>query len=275
MRILWPRGRCPTRSLRRRAAGVVLALVAVGCAGEPSGPVRWEPGAGAAATVRVVVAPSNLAVQMPPDVDLFVEPVERELIRHFQARGARLAVIFEPDAWALWRDSTAALLTSEPGEVGLDAAAAAFAVALRPHADYDLLVLPSLVFREARVVGRLVEWDGVRRRLAVRPAEVPTIEGYTTGWEGRFTGLSLHVMLLTPEGSRVFQGWGGIDVVHEAIVSRGESRGDPALLPDGEATPDAERVAQAVSLALEPYTLPSPKGSRGLFGRRAPVGATP
>jgi hypothetical protein len=187
---------------------------------------------------------------------LFVEPVQLELIRYFQERRARVAVIFEPDAWGLWRDSTAALVTAEPGEIGLDAAAGAFAVALRPHADYDLLVLPSLVFREARVVGRLVEWDGVRRRLAVRPAEVPTIEGYTTGWAGRFTGLSLHVMVLTPEGSQVFQGWGGIDVVHEAIVSRGESRGDPALLPEGDATADAEYVAEAVALALESYVLP-------------------
>jgi hypothetical protein len=231
--------------------------------------VQWEPDAGGAATVRVVVAPSNLAVQMPPDVDLFVEPVQHELIRYFQAHRARVAVIFEPDAWALWRVSTATLLTSEPGEVGLDAAAAAFAVALRPHADYDLLVLPSLVFREARVVGRLVEWDGVRRRLAVRPAEVPTIEGYTTGWNGRFTGLSLHVMLLTPEGSRVFQGWGGIDLVHEAVVSRGESRADPALLPDGEATPDAGYVAEAVALALDSYVLPGRQRSQAPKARAA------
>jgi hypothetical protein len=264
------------RSARRRAAVAVLALVAAGCASERSRTVQWAPDAGGAATVRVVIAPANLAVQMPPDVDLFVEPVQNELIRHFQARRARVALIFEPDAWALWRDSTAALVTSEPGEVGIDAAAGAFAVALRPHADYDLLVLPSLVFREARVVGRLVEWDGVRRRLAVRPSGVPTLEGYTTGWEGRFTGLSLHVMLLTPEGSRVFQGWGGIDVVHEAIVSRGESRGDPALLPEGEARPDAEYVAEAVDLALESYTLPGRRRSGGgLLGRGTPISATP
>ena len=55
------------RSVGRRAAAAVLALVAAGCAGERSRSVQWEPDPSGAATVRVVIAPSNLAVQMPPD----------------------------------------------------------------------------------------------------------------------------------------------------------------------------------------------------------------
>ena len=54
---------------------------------------------------RVVVAPLNLALRLPPELEDGVRPVRDEIIRYLQERDARVAVIWPSDAWELWRES--------------------------------------------------------------------------------------------------------------------------------------------------------------------------
>ena len=76
-----------------------------------------------------------------------------------------------------------------------------------------MLVVPSLVYREARFEGGSVRWDGVRRRISRRgSAQAPD-----TDWAfaGTITGVSLHLLVFDAQGSELGQGWGGLDLAHE------------------------------------------------------------
>jgi len=226
---------------------------------------------GAPSALRVAVAPLNLPVELAPDLEDAVDPVAAEIIRYLQTRGARVAVIFAPDAWTLWQESAAAIQTDREGAPDLLETARAFSVALDAHADYDLLVLPSLVFREAKVVGRFAHWDGVRRRVRFRtrsggpigwakPIPDPILSGDVGAtaatereWRGRITGLSLHALLFTPEGRGVFQGFGGLDLVHDAVQEREGSADPPLLRLHASLLANGDHVREGIAQALDPY----------------------
>jgi hypothetical protein len=202
--------------------------------------------------VRVVVAPLNLALRLAPDLEDAVEPVEAEIIRYLQFQGAKVAVIWPPDAWALWRGSMETVRASESLELNLETASRAFTRELSEHADFDLLVMPSLVYRKASVEGRTARWDGVRRKISVRTRTASGGSVVSAEWKGRITALSLHALVFTPEGHAVFQGWGGLDVVHDAVLEPGGNAGRSFLQLQRELLEKPEHVREGVGLALEP-----------------------
>ncbi len=237
----------------------VFALLATAaCA--PSSVVRWEPGEAADGEVRVAIAPMNLMVALAPDFERSTATVEQELIEYFQARKAHVAIVHRADAWALWRDVVATIQHSEGIELDFDTAARLFVSAVAEHGDFDLFVMPSLVFREARATGRYARWDGVRRaihfydRSAARGAELDDSE-----WKSRLSALSLHVLLYTPQGEELFQGWGGLDVVHDPVVGRGQVADRPTLRLRRELLENPEFVREGIALALNDYELEAPR----------------
>jgi hypothetical protein len=193
------------------------------------------------------------------------------VIRYLQGHGARVAVIWAPDAWALWRDTAAAVQAAGRDRPEVAEVAAAFARALADHADYDLIVFPSLVYRDARVEGRVAYWDGVRRRIRFRArsgvalGRTPPIPdpmastdpgaagGVVPGWRGRITGLSLHALVFTPDGRGVFQGFGGLDLVHDAVREREGSPEPPELHLHANLLENTDHVREGIAVALDPY----------------------
>jgi hypothetical protein len=246
-----------------------LALWAAGCRSAPPRMVEFERGDPSAP--RVVVAPMNLAVPLAADLEDAVEPVGDELIRYLQARGVRVAVVWDPDAAMLWRDAAESVQAASDAPAEFARVAAVFSRALARHADYDLLVLPSLVFREARVKGRFAHWDGVRRRLRVRvragsprgraqpiPDPIDSTDRASAGpvtpdWRGHITGVSIHTLVLTPEGRAVFQGFGGLDLVHDPVKEREGSDEPPVLHLHSTVLKSGEHVREGIALALDPY----------------------
>jgi hypothetical protein len=226
---------------------------------------------GAPSALRVAVAPLNLPVELAPDLEDAVDPVAAEIIRYLQTRGARVAVIFAPDAWTLWQESAAAIQADREAPPELLETARAFSLALTAHADYDLLVLPSLVFRDAKVLGRFAHWDGVRRRIRFRaragvaqgraqPIPDPMTSGDSGAtaatereWRGRITGLSLHALVFTHEGRGAFQGFGGLDLVHDAVQEREGSPDPPLLRLHSSLLQNGDHVREGVARALDPY----------------------
>ena len=258
--------------MRGRARLLFLAAIAALAAGCRSPQTRaLEFGSGAAGSTRVVVAPLNLPVQLSPDLEDAVDPVSAEMIRYLQGRGTRVAVIWAPDAWSLWRDSTAALQASGRPAPDIAEVAATFSHSLADHADYDLIVFPSLVYRDARVTGRFAQWDGVKRRIRFRARtgvavgraqavpdplfskEQSADAGEVPGWRGRITGLSLHTLVFTPEGRAVYQGFGGLDLVHDAVQQSEGSPEPPVLQLHPNLLENADHVREGVALALDPY----------------------
>ena len=241
------------------AALAGLIVSSAGCGTLQPGALRWDDDGSAAGSVRVVVAPLNLAVRLARDLEEAVEPVEAEIIRYFQSHGARVAVIWPSDARWLWQDSVAAIQGRESLAPALETAARVFVRELTEHADFDLLVMPSLVYRQARVTGRHASWDGVRRRVTLHTRTVTGENLHTMDWRGRITGLSLHTLVFTPEGRRVFQGWGGIDLVHDAVLTQEGSHERSFLRLQRQLIENHEHVREGVALALEQDAFTSPR----------------
>jgi hypothetical protein len=216
----------------RRVAQTCLVLAAFACASAPVSHLR--PGAS-----RVVVAPLNLGLRTPDELQGSEAPVWNELVSYLHAQDERVRIVDAVDAAELWQEALADLEHSgsalEPR-----AAAARFAARLREHADYDVLVMPSLVLRRARVGGKRVSWDGTRRSLPVRarvPADLAVGFGAAgSGYTGTVAAASLYVALLGPDGRTIFEGLAGLDVIQELVKGkrswsespwRLETRSDP------------------------------------------------
>jgi hypothetical protein len=248
-----------------RARGPLVAALAglvawgLGCGNLQPRASRWDDDASAAGSVRVVVAPLNLALRLAPDLEDAVEPVGEEIIRYLQSHGAKVAVIWPPDAWSLWRASMQAIQGSESLTLDLETAARVFVRELTEHADFDLLLMPSLVYRKARVNGRVARWDGVRRKISVRTRTPTGASVVAAEWQGRITALSLHALVFTPEGRRVFQGWGGLDLVHDAVLEREGNPGRAFLRLQRQLLESPEHVREGVALALERDAFTSPR----------------
>lgn len=241
------------------SAMVAVSVGGAGCLTASSPNVIWQEEPRGPGSARVVVAPLNLALRLDLDLEEVVEPVADEIIRHLQSLGARVAVIWPPDAWSLWRDSMAAAGGEERHAPDLETAAAAFVRALSEHAEFDLAVMPALVYREARVVGRYARWDGVRRRVSVLTRATGDPDVPAAGWKGRITGLSLHVLAYTPDGRRTHQGWGGIDLVHDAVVAPGGSPGHSFLRLQKDLLGNPDHIHQGVALAFDRSVMPGPR----------------
>jgi len=209
---------------------------------------------------RVVMAPLNLAVRLPPVLEDAVEPVETEMIHYFQERDTRVAVIWPPDAWDLWRDSVAVVSGSGRAGRRFDEAVGRFVRELADHADFQLFVLPSLVYRGARVRGRTAQWDGVRRRVTARGVasaraglDDPGSEAGDANWTGEIPAMSLHVLVFTPDGRKVYEGWGGLALTHAPTLSSGRRFGGQSLALQPEFFSDRGQIREGIAVALDPY----------------------
>lgn len=247
------------RPMRWNSVLVGLAAVCwlgqLGCAGSPSGKRLIQ------GSRHIAVAPMNLAVRLPPALEDAVEPVQAELIRYLQSRDGRVALIWPPDAWGLWRESVAAVSRSGPEERHFQEASSFFARELTDHADFQLLVMPSLVVRGARVRGRTAQWDGVRRRITTRLLPMaraglpdPGTEAGDAHWEGEIPALSLHVLVFRPDGEKVYEGWGGIALTHAAMLSSVQRYGDRSLVLAPAFFENRELIREGIGVALDPYS---------------------
>lgn len=200
---------------------------------------------------RVVVAPLNLAVRAPADLAGKGDPVWSELLSYFQERDRQVAVLNTISAERLWLQAMDAIDVSA-GSAALRAAEARFARELARHREYDLLVIPSLVLRPGHLSGTHAFWDGVQREVPNAAilvgsglADVVGPGGVVSGGlRGKVAAVSLHVTLLRSDGSELFEGLGGLDVLQEArregvwgtrlrFVTRSEPFSDPEAVREG------------------------------------------
>ena len=158
-------------AVRLSSLFLVIAMLAFSACATPPQP---EPEAAASdAHVRVVVAPLNLAVRAPTQIEGKGDRVWEELLHYFQARDRDVATLSPISAERLWLEGMLDLDFSNRS-LALQIARSRFAVALAAHYDYDVLVIPSLVLRAGHLRGHHASWDGVQR-------VVPKSAGVTLG----------------------------------------------------------------------------------------------
>ena len=246
------------RTSRIGAALLLAILLLSGCRSSAPRVVEVD---GASGALRVVVAPMNLAVPLGPDLQDAVDPVVAELVAYLRDSGVRVAVIWGPDAIALWAGVETGLTQEGKPLPPVEQIASGFARAVAAESPYDVLLIPSLVYRDARVAGRVAIWDGVQRRIRftlepskVAPQAVDAESRITQGprkFEGKITGLSMHALVLSPRGELTFQGFGGLDLVHD--IREGEGGKESVLRLQARPLDDHEHLREGIALALDPY----------------------
>jgi len=239
------------------SALLTATLAALACA--PTRTTRGDETAVVLRPGRLVVAPFNLALRAPAELSGIDEPVYYELLRYVQAEDRQVSVIPRADAELVWADAIAELEQSEAGP-DLRTASARFALRLGDHGDYDFLLMPALVLRSARLHGNQASWDGVRRALPVRVAPMdgaltetypPGVGPEVRGLRGRVPAVSLHVAVLRSDGRFVHEGFGGLDLIHEAVPDRRTQSAVWRLVTRSKPFGDREHLRQGIALAFE------------------------
>jgi hypothetical protein len=103
---------------------------------------------------------------------------------------------------------------------------------------FDALVLPEIVIRPAELNGQLARWDGV---LRVPPGSA----GWR--WSGKTNAASLRVQIFAADGERIFEGFGGLDVLFRPVIS--ESR----MVPMEDLLANSQNLREGVAVAFHPY----------------------
>jgi tetratricopeptide (TPR) repeat protein len=118
---------------------------------------------------------------------------------------------------------------------------------LKGQANYDIVLIPAVVSRTAKLAGQMAVWDNVKTRL--------TIKGFGSGesmeWSGSRLGLSLELDAYDANGNWVFTSYGGISIPYAINTREAVNELKPRLF---EAKKDQDTLQKGVEVALEPLT---------------------
>ncbi len=227
--------------------------------------------AGSPDVEAVVLLPLNAVVPLPVEFESVAERVEAEIRRYLaEAHGRRVATPSPEECRQLWVRSVEEVEAQPDAPKGFEAAVRVLTMKLRRRYALDALVIPSLIYRPARMNGHKVSWDGVSRTLRVLnpPGSFGSIV-VSTSFAGQTQAVSLHVLAFDPEGEKVFESFGGLDLAHDVEIwgrSRSQVQWNYLLRP--ELHEDRELLREGVALAFDPYLTRSDRAIEGIGQRR-------
>ena len=245
-------------------AVALLAAVAVACASKAPTSAIAPGHEGAPGVQRFLLVPANLLLALRPELEGGVEPVQAEIAGYLEQQGREVERISLPDARRLWEQSVAELAGSGAA-LDFPKAAEGFTRKLGEGRDFQALVIPSLLLQKVVVRHRGAEWDGVERRVRVvntprraagRNSDV-LVDGLAAGSLNASVAVSsLHLMVLTREGRRIFEGRGGLEFLQEVDLAQATKTFSFEIKPRGDLFQDREILREAVEVAFTPYLPP-------------------
>jgi hypothetical protein len=246
------------------AFAVLLTLAAVlfGCASDPENTLA--PGhEGAPGVKRFFVCAPNTVIALPAELQaetgVLREQVDAYL--HWHDRESQWINLYDSK-----REWTEAIRVAKQ-QGAIEKAPVLFAQALGKLYDFDAIVMPSILLHKTRATDGYAAWDEVGRRMKVVNApRRPPVRGQNTladgiafgGVTGEVLVTSVHVLVYSREGERVFEGRGGIAFVHDADMAAAMKKytWEPRMRdPAG----DVDAMREGVAIAFHPY-LVKPEG---------------
>lgn len=243
-----------TRPVPRARAAVVAALtvtlLGAGCAGSNK-VARGH--AGASAVSDVLLLPLNVVVALPPGIDDAALSVEDEIRRHLDAHGKRVQAPTREQAEAEWLASAQAL-RAEVGasQMSFDGAAAILARSLHAEHGFDALVLPWISLRPAKVRGRTVTWDGVTRTLRIVNPQGRSLQ-VLKDFQAQAAAPSLQLAVFAPDGRKLFEGVGGLDLLHALVLGGEPTQIDAEPLSRAQVFADRTSIQEGIEVAFDPF----------------------
>lgn len=258
----------PSIALRSLAAALALACL-LGCATEP----RSERAVLLGSEDRIfLILPLNLAARMPPELEFASPIIWKELELYLVAQGKQLKTVSRETARSLWVRNIRKLRAGPNGaRAGYDDAARALAQELRTHAEFDVMIAPSLFIREATISNRSARWDGVERKLEFEARGLETWRRAGQGletWqpahvplEGVAPAASLHVAVFDAQGEKLHEAQGGLELlVHVRQVGKNPAGGPVfRFATRTDLFENREHVREGISAAFVPFLPPLPE----------------
>jgi hypothetical protein len=250
-----------SEGMRRPAVWfALLTLVCVfsGCASDPENTLASPIYAGAPGVKRFLVCAPNTVVALPAELQGATGPLREQVdaYLHFHDRDAQWLDLYESKR--LWTEA----LGAAKAQGAIEKTPAYFAREAAEHYEFDAIVMPSILLHKTRATDNNASWDGVSRRMQILNApRRPTGRAQSTladgiafgGISGEVLVTSVHVLIFTREGERVFEGRGGVGFVHDVDVSVKKNSWslrvrDPVI--------DVDSLREGIAIAFDPYLTP-------------------
>jgi hypothetical protein len=238
----------------------VLAFACAACVTAPPHPYLIAPGnEGAPGVQSVLLLPLNFAVALPAELSDGAPRVEESIATYLRSSGRTVASMSLFDALREWGIAADEVRSDSNADPEFKAVTQRFARNVGGIGDFDVLVMPSLLYREARIYegSRVAVWDGVKREFEfARESRMSGSIHLMTTVAGSMPGVSLHLLVLDSAGTRVFNSFGGVDLVHEFDMANAGHRFSTGLPLRKDRLSDDAAIENGVRLAFDPYLAP-------------------
>jgi hypothetical protein len=249
----------PVRAPRYPALVVLVGLL-LGCAGTPDNEIA--PGhEGAPGVHRFLVCAPNTALALPAELGdgaaALRAGIEEYLLQH--DREVEWVDLYQG------KHLLRRALDRAKEEGRADEAPALFAEELSQHFDFQVLVMPSILVQRVRTRNSWASWDGVKRRMRTLNApRGPSGRGQSTLAEGVAHGgisgdmlvTSVHVVIFSPEGEKIFEGRGGLEFLHDIDLSAVDKSSTFELSMRDDLFTERELLQEGIGIAFTPYLPP-------------------
>jgi hypothetical protein len=237
----------------------LLSAAALGCAYLSRPDNTLAPGhEGAPGVKRFLVCAPNTVISLPAELqgggatDALREQIDAYL--HFHDRDAQWLNLL--DSREFWGKAAAA--AKQKGTV--DKTPVFFAELLDQKYDFDAIVMPSIVVHKTRAADGGAAWDGVSRQMELLNRPVRRFDGQDTFAEGVQSGgvtgevlvTSVHVLVFSRAGERVFEGRGGFAFVHDADMT-GAQKNWSWKYRIRDLAADIGALREGIAIAFDPY----------------------
>ena len=236
-----------------RTAPLLIAALLFGCAAGNQLAPGFQPGA--PDVKKILVCAPNTVIALPAEIQGASEPLHEEIDAYLRHHGREVQWL---DLYESQRAFGEALARAKQQDQ-VDKTAELFAGELAKTHHFDALVMPSILLHEIRVLDNSGRWDGVARRMRV--ANMPPIppggwgileKGVRAGgYSGKAAVTSVHVLVLSPTGARVFEGRGGVEFVQEIDLAAKDFRF--AMPVRDDLFEDGDALREGIVLAFDPY----------------------
>jgi hypothetical protein len=233
----------------------VLAACSWACASAPSFPyANGVDRDGNPAPQHLLLLPLNVAVPVPEGLEGTTDDVFSAVASHLRVLGNSIETISPEAAREQWHSSIAEVSASDTLKHDFETAVQVFVEHARESKKFDALIMPALVLRDTASRQRMIKWDGVIRKYEIvnlsEEAKKKKISGELSP---EFSGVSLHVSVFGVNGEAIFQGYGGLDLVHDLDMYGAERTMRAKLTLRSEPLTNTKNLREGIAHAFAPY----------------------
>jgi len=229
----------------------ILALGLISCASEIK-TVSPAQKAGMQAST-IAVAPLNMALALPPQLESSTEIVDDAISQHLETRDKNIERLGYRFARSLWIESTKRVGQAR-GEPSFESGVKEFAKLVSSQVEFDALIIPTLYLQNAKAGPRTTHWDSAKQQIEFIGR---------SRWEIEMPALStvpaasIHIYVVDRMGNMIHSRRTGIELIQHMEIHHTKRKGRDkrvwTLTDDDPAIEDPVRVRAAIAHALAPF----------------------